>query len=116
MKFKKVLATILAAGLTMTCFTACDLDEDYDFEDDGYEYEEDEDTDETGSNAGNSGNSDSVKSASSMQMSVDQESGSVDGTRVTIRKHTDGGIQFIDRIRLRTFSACRCGIINIDCG
>ena len=81
MKFKKVLASILAAGLTMTCFTACDLDEDYDYEDDGYEYEEDEDTDETGSNAGNSGNSGSVKSASSMQMSVDQESGSVSITR-----------------------------------
>lgn len=81
MKFKKVLASILAAGLTMTCFTACDLDEDYDYEDDGYEYEEDEDTDETGSNAGNSGNSGSVRSASSMQMSVDQESGSVSITR-----------------------------------
>ena len=38
MKFKKVLASILAAGLTMTCFTACDLDEDYDYEGDLWEY------------------------------------------------------------------------------
>ena len=82
MKLKKLLASILAAGLTMTCFTACDLDEDYDYDDDDYEYDEyddDDDTDETGSNGGNNGGS--GKSANSMSMSVDQESGSVNITR-----------------------------------
>lgn len=78
MKFKKVLASILAAGLTMTCFAACDMDEDY--EDDGYEYEDVEETGETTSNGGNNGGA-AVKSVTSMSMSVNQESGNVDITR-----------------------------------
>ena len=81
MKFKKALASVLALGMTITCFAACDMDEDYDYDDDGYEYDDDGETGETGSNGGNSGNSGSVRSVSSMQMSVDQESGSVQITR-----------------------------------
>ena len=81
MKFKKALASVLALGMTITCFAACDMDEDYDYDDDGYEYDDDGETGETGSNGGNSGNSGSTRSVSSMQMSVDQESGSVQITR-----------------------------------
>ena len=75
MKIKRLLASVLAACMVLTCFAACDLDEEYDDYDDDTEITEDRDN-----NNGNGG-SGSVKSITSMQMSVDQNTGSTEITR-----------------------------------
>ena len=72
MKTKRVWASVLAACMALTCFAACDLDEEYE------DYAEEE-IEETSDNVNTV--SDKSKTVSPMQITVDQNTGNAEITR-----------------------------------